>query len=154
MGLGSSLWRTVAPTQMDPRLQTAGHGWAWWLICYHILNRLCWSIEPAVPAVVRALSQFFVCTVPTPWLDQKHVIFGRVVSGLDLVKQIERCGSRSGTPTQRVKIVSCGVLDEAGGAPAVEAAPSMARSDPLLGSTLKGISADAVVPETPWYKFW
>ena len=34
-------------------------------------------------------SQFFITTVPTPWLNGKHTIFGEVVSGLDVIKQIE-----------------------------------------------------------------
>merc|ERR1719389_1183486 len=41
-------------------------------------------------------SQFFLCTVPTPHLDGKHVVFGRVVDGMDVVMAIEKAGSKSG----------------------------------------------------------
>ncbi|CAN6242806.1 unnamed protein product [Urochloa humidicola] len=55
-------------------------------------------------------SQFFICTVPCPWLDGKHVVFGQVVEGLDVVKAIEKVGSRSGTTAKAVKIADCGQL--------------------------------------------
>merc|ERR1712196_713189 len=41
-------------------------------------------------------SQFFLCTAATPHLDGKHVVFGRVVEGMDVVKQVEKLGSDSG----------------------------------------------------------
>ncbi|XP_036333678.1 peptidyl-prolyl cis-trans isomerase E [Rhagoletis pomonella] len=55
-------------------------------------------------------SQFFICTTKTDWLDNKHVVFGHVISGADVVRKMERCGSKSGTPTQKIVIYSCGEL--------------------------------------------
>ncbi|KAI5833139.1 hypothetical protein K523DRAFT_266153 [Schizophyllum commune Tattone D] len=56
-------------------------------------------------------SQFFITTVATPWLDGKHVVFGEVVSGQEIVKRIESLGSREGTPRQPVYIDNCGTLE-------------------------------------------
>ncbi|ARX88310.1 MULTISPECIES: peptidylprolyl isomerase [Streptomyces] len=53
-------------------------------------------------------SQFFVTTVTTPWLDGKHVVFGEVVEGEDLVKQIEALGSRGGALSSDVVIKASG----------------------------------------------
>ncbi|RWW70954.1 hypothetical protein BHE74_00021340 [Ensete ventricosum] len=47
-------------------------------------------------------SQFFICTAQTSWLDGKHVVFGRVVEGLDVVKAIEAVGSQSGSTKKPV----------------------------------------------------
>jgi peptidylprolyl isomerase len=55
-------------------------------------------------------SQFFVTTVKTPWLDGKHVVFGAVAEGMDLVKLIEGHGSRSGTPDTTITIADSGEL--------------------------------------------
>eukprot|EP00897_Mesotaenium_endlicherianum_P001384 jgi/Mesen1/1273/ME000013S00767 len=55
-------------------------------------------------------SQFFLCTVKTPWLDGKHVVFGQVVEGLDVVKNIEKVGSGSGKTSKPVVIADCGQL--------------------------------------------
>lgn len=55
-------------------------------------------------------SQFFITTVPCPWLDGKHCVFGEVVSGLDVVRNIEAVGSRTGATSQVVSIVECGQL--------------------------------------------
>lgn len=56
-------------------------------------------------------SQFFITTVKTPWLDGKHVVFGEVAEGMDLVKTIEGYGSSpQGKTSKVIKITACGQL--------------------------------------------
>ncbi|XP_036974297.1 peptidyl-prolyl cis-trans isomerase-like [Acanthopagrus latus] len=55
-------------------------------------------------------SQFFLCTVKTDWLDGKHVVFGKVVEGMDVVKKVEAVGSRDGKTSKKVVIADCGQL--------------------------------------------
>ena len=56
-------------------------------------------------------SQFFLCTVKTQWLDGKHVVFGSVTKGMDVVKKIEAVGSSpSGKTSKTVKVDKCGQL--------------------------------------------
>ncbi|KAE8009336.1 hypothetical protein FH972_005778 [Carpinus fangiana] len=56
-------------------------------------------------------SQFFICTVKTPWLDNRHVVFGNVIEGLDVVRKLEsQETSRSDTPRVPCRIVNCGEL--------------------------------------------
>ncbi|KAJ8339495.1 hypothetical protein SKAU_G00362810 [Synaphobranchus kaupii] len=55
-------------------------------------------------------SQFFICTVKTSWLDGKHVVFGKVEDGMDLVKKMEKCGNGQGKVTKKVVIADCGQL--------------------------------------------
>ncbi|XP_039284406.1 peptidyl-prolyl cis-trans isomerase E [Nilaparvata lugens] len=55
-------------------------------------------------------SQFFICNARTEWLDDKHVVFGHVISGLDVLKKMEKCGTKAGLPTEKVTISSCGEL--------------------------------------------
>ena len=56
-------------------------------------------------------SQFFLCTVKTAWLDGKHVVFGNVTKGMDVVKKIEGYGSKNGKTSCKVVIKECGVLE-------------------------------------------
>ena len=55
-------------------------------------------------------SQFFICTAKTEHLDGKHVVFGSVVEGYDVVKKMEEVGSRAGPTSKPVKIADCGQL--------------------------------------------
>ena len=54
-------------------------------------------------------SQFMITTFPLPWLDGKHVVFGRVIKGYEIVKQMEQCGDSLGKPIKRVEIYDCGI---------------------------------------------
>jgi len=54
-------------------------------------------------------SQFFITTVKTPWLDGKHVVFGHVVSGDDVVRAVEAIGSDSGRTRGTAVIADCGM---------------------------------------------
>merc|ERR1712018_677947 len=55
-------------------------------------------------------SQFFLCTAKTSWLDGKHVVFGQIVEGMDVVKKVESFGSQSGKCSQKVIVSDCGQL--------------------------------------------
>lgn len=55
-------------------------------------------------------SQFFITTAKTSWLDKKHVVFGSVVEGMDVVKTIEKFGSSDGKTSKKIVIANCGEL--------------------------------------------
>lgn len=57
-------------------------------------------------------SQFFITTVTTPWLDGRHVVFGKVLEGMDVVMKVEAVGSGSGKPSKKVVIADSGELKE------------------------------------------
>lgn len=74
-------------------------------------------------------SQFFLCTVATPWLDGKHVVFGLVVQGIDVVRKIESFGTPSGQPAAKIVIADCGQVtakpqSPTGQTPPAKAAPA------------------------------
>merc|ERR1719510_753088 len=55
-------------------------------------------------------SQFFITTVPCPWLDGKHCVFGELIEGANVVAACERVGSQSGKTSQRIVIANSGQL--------------------------------------------
>jgi len=55
-------------------------------------------------------SQFFITTIKTSWLDGRHVVFGKLIEGEEVVKMVENVGSGSGKPSSTVTIVDSGEL--------------------------------------------
>lgn len=55
-------------------------------------------------------SQFFITTSKTEWLDDKHVVFGQVVDGMEVLRALEACGNQAGRPSKRIVIADCGEL--------------------------------------------
>lgn len=52
-------------------------------------------------------SQFFITTTATPWLDGRHVVFGKVIKGMSVVDKVEAYGSESGEPSKKIIITAC-----------------------------------------------
>ncbi|KAK3877419.1 hypothetical protein Pcinc_017860 [Petrolisthes cinctipes] len=55
-------------------------------------------------------SQFFLCTVKTAWLDGKHVVFGSVTDGMDVVRTVEGYGTPNGCTSAKIIIANSGQL--------------------------------------------
>ncbi|KAK3394871.1 40 kDa peptidyl-prolyl cis-trans isomerase [Podospora didyma] len=68
-------------------------------------------------------SQFFITTVPTPHLNDKHVVFGEVLSGKSIVRQIENLSTQADKPTRDVVIANCGELSASDATAAESKAP-------------------------------
>jgi cyclophilin family peptidyl-prolyl cis-trans isomerase len=58
-------------------------------------------------------SQFFITFAPCPWLDAYHCVFGELVEGENVLKEIEAIGTREGKPRGEIKVVDCGVVKAA-----------------------------------------
>eukprot|EP00918_Siedleckia_nematoides_P035405 GHVU01076939.1.p1 GENE.GHVU01076939.1~~GHVU01076939.1.p1 ORF type:complete len:203 (+),score=39.57 GHVU01076939.1:75-683(+) len=52
-------------------------------------------------------SQFFITIVKTSWLDGRHVVFGRVLEGMEFVSKVEAQGTPNGTPQHKVTFDKC-----------------------------------------------
>ncbi|QPG96219.1 heme binding [Epichloe festucae Fl1] len=94
---GSSIYGDKFEDEIDPSLKHTGAG---------IL-----SMANAGPNTNG--SQFFITLAPTPWLDGKHTIFGRVKSGLAVVKRmgLVKTGPED-RPVEEVRIVGARVVDD------------------------------------------
>lgn len=55
-------------------------------------------------------SQFFITFDITPWLDDKHVVFGQIINGFNVLENLEDMGSEDGKPDEMIKIIDCGIL--------------------------------------------
>lgn len=86
-------------------------------------------------------SQFFITTVPTPHLDGKHVVFGEVLSGKSVVRQIENLDTQSDKPTRDVVIADCGELSGS------EAIAAKAKAPDAFGDEYEDFPEDE--PEQP-----
>ena len=101
------------PHSSDPNSRRAGTGGPGWQIpCERSALNLKHD-KPGIFSMANAGpntggSQFFLTTVPTPWLNGNHAVFGEVVDGMDVVKAIERCdkgaGDRPRTPRQIIRV--------------------------------------------------
>lgn len=84
--------------------------------------------------------QVFITCRDTPHLDGKHVVFGKVISGMDLVQEIENCSTTADKPDEDVVIVDCGALEETPDAPPSAALDEEAETVPAP------VSGDGVSP--------
>ncbi|XP_077350659.1 peptidylprolyl isomerase Fa isoform X3 [Festucalex cinctus] len=53
-------------------------------------------------------SQFFISTTKTEWLDGKHVVFGQITSGMDVVSKMEAFGLHDGGVIKKIVVANCG----------------------------------------------
>ena len=87
-------------------------------------------------------SQFFLTFGSTPHLNGKHVVFGKVVEGLDFLHTIEAAGSPSGATTKTVTVYNCGQIDTA-------PAPKKAAAKPVIEEVEEPAASTTPQPESP-----
>ena len=68
---------------------------------------------PPVPTSLSPLFQFFICTADTPWLNGRHVVFGKVLEGMEVVRAVEATPTNAGNkPNEEVKVTASGEITE------------------------------------------
>ena len=83
----------------------------WHLVCSKLKHEGPGTLSMANAGPNTNGSQFFLCTVQTAWLDGKHVVFGNVTGGMEVVKNVEKIGSSSGKTSAPVVIADCGQIE-------------------------------------------
>ncbi len=76
-----------------------------------------------------ATRRFFLCTAATPHLDGVHVVFGKVIDGMDVVKNLEACGDSDGDVLKACIIKDSGELPK-GWKPSPPLAPGLQKATP------------------------
>ncbi|XP_030798223.1 uncharacterized protein LOC104678252 [Rhinopithecus roxellana] len=94
-------------------------------------------------------SQFFICTAETEWLDGKHVVFGKVKEGMNIVEAMGHFGSVNGKTSKKITIADCGQLDTSVECSSV-APPPPAPPPPLRDICFPSVIHRSALVPSPW----